>query len=126
MSVLAIVLIVLGALVALLFITGMVVSARRRAAAEAELRKRIAEANEALAQAHAQDRGWDRPVMEAAARAAFEALFPGEPIRELHLVQVVDRPGTDEDEAVVRVLTSDHEHEIRLGRRDGAWVAHGQ
>jgi hypothetical protein len=43
-------------------------------------------------------------------------------VRELHLVQVVDRPGTDEDQAVFRVVTDRGERTLVLGRRDGAWV----
>ncbi len=41
----------------------------------------------------------------------------------LQLVQVVDRPGTDEDQAVFRAVTDSGERTLVLGRRDGAWVA---
>jgi hypothetical protein len=33
----------------------------------------------------------------------------------------VDRPGTDDDQAVFRVVTDRGDHTIVLGRRDGAW-----
>ncbi len=68
----------------------------------------------------AQDRGWERATIEAAARAA---VAPRE-VQELHLVQVVDKPGTDADQAVFRVVGADGaESTVTLGRRDGAWVA---
>ena len=123
MSVLAIVLIVLGAIVLLLFLTGAVGAARRRAAQAGDLNRRIAAANEQLAAAHAADKGWEPATVEAAAREAFAAAHPGASVDALHLVQVVDLPGTDADEAVFRVLSGGAQHDVRLGRRDGAWVA---
>ena len=42
---------------------------------------------------------------------------PGRSVRELHLVQVVDRPGTDEDQAVFRVVNDHGERDVVLGRR---------
>ncbi|MDX6731448.1 MAG: hypothetical protein QOC54_1396, partial [Baekduia sp.] len=80
----------------------------------------IAAADAALADARAEDRGWDRATIEAAARAA---IAPRE-ARELQLVQVLDRPGTDADQAVFHVVGADgQESTVTLGRRDGAWVA---
>ena len=43
-------------------------------------------------------------------------------IRELTLVQVVDRPGTEEDKAVFRVAAEALRMRITLGRVDGEWV----
>jgi type II secretory pathway pseudopilin PulG len=115
--------IVVGVIVVLLivlFVGGYVVVGRRRAAQEAELRARIEAADAALAAARAQDKGWERGTIEAAARAA---VAPRD-IAALHLVQVVDRPGTDADQAVFRVVGADGaESTVTLGRRDGAWVA---
>lgn len=115
--------IVVGILIVLmvvLFIGGYVVLGRRRAAQDAELRARIEAADAALADARAQDRGWERETIEAAARAA---VAPRE-VTALHLVQVVDKPGTDADQAVFRVVGADgSESTVTLGRRDGAWVA---
>jgi hypothetical protein len=115
--------IVIGVVVLLLivfFVGGYVVIGRRRAAQEAELRARVEAADAALADARAQDKGWERATIEAAARAA---VAPAE-VRELHLVQVVDLPGTDADQAVFRVVGADgSERTVTLGRRDGAWVA---
>jgi hypothetical protein len=77
--------------------------------------------NRDLAAAAAQDRGWDRETLEAAARAAFAEDRGAEP-DSLTLVEVRDRPGTDEDEAVFRAEQAGSSHQLTLGRRDGAWV----
>lgn len=122
MSTFALVLLIVVAVLAVLFVGGLVASGRRARATEASLHRRIEAANAALADAHAQDKGWQRDAVEAAARQAFAARHPGEPIDELHLVQVVDRPGTDSDEAVFRVVGNGRESILTLGRRDGAWV----
>jgi hypothetical protein len=119
-TVVGIVVAVIIVLLIVLFIGGYVVLGRRRAATDAELRARIEAADAELAQARAQDRGWERATIEAAARAA---VAPRE-VAQLHLVQVVDRPGTDADQAVFRVVGADgRESTVTLGRRDGAWVA---
>jgi type II secretory pathway pseudopilin PulG len=120
MSTLAIVLVALGVLLALLVFGGLGASARRRRLDAARLRTELEEANRALALARAQDRGWERSGLEAAARGAFAARS-ALPIRELQLVQVVDRPGTEEDRAVFRVLTDDGPDEVELVRHGDAW-----
>ena len=117
MDPLAIVLIVLAVLVLLLFVGGYIANARRREAERAALHARAQEADRQLAAAHAEDKGWERATLEAAARSAFAERHGVEP-RELRLVQVVDRPGTDEDEAVF----SGDGQDLVLGRRDGTWV----
>ncbi len=119
-SVVEIVVIVGLVVIALLFAGGMLAVSRRRDELSESLLARIEAADAALADARAQDRGWERATIEAAARAA---VAPQE-VQELHLVQVVDKPGTDADQAVFRVLGADGtEHTVTLGRRDGAWVA---
>ncbi|HEU4658218.1 MAG TPA: hypothetical protein VFR97_11865, partial [Capillimicrobium sp.] len=90
---------------------------------EATLLADVAAANEALAAARAGDRGWDRDTIDAAARAAHLARRPAARIAAVHLVQVVDRPGTDEDLARLHIADDAGDHEIVLGRRDGEWVA---
>lgn len=116
MSALAVVLVVLGVLIVLLFLGGLVASARRRRDHEDHLRRQLEEANRALAQARADDRGWDPALLEAAAREA-----AGGPVDRLDLVQVEDRPGTEEDRAVFRAVTEGQERRIVLGRTGGAW-----
>jgi hypothetical protein len=118
MEPLGIVLIVLAVLVALLFAGGYVANARRRKAEREALHARAQEADRHLADAHAEDKGWERSTLEAAAREAYAERHGTDP-SELWLVQVVDRPGTDEDEAVFHA----DGHELVLGRRGGTWVA---
>jgi hypothetical protein len=110
---------VIVVLAVLLFAGGLYASGRRRDKLADSLLARIEAADAALADARAQDRGWERATIEAAARAA---VAPQE-VRELQLVQVVDKPGTDADQAVFRVVGADgDERTVTLGRRDGAWV----
>ena len=73
--------------------------------------------NRDLATAAAQDRGWDRATLEDAARRIYASERGGDP-PELLLVEVRDRPGTDEDQAVFRCGSE----QLTLGRRDGEWV----
>ena len=77
--------------------------------------------NRDLAQAAAEDRGWDRDTLERAARAVFLAERGAEP-DALELVEVRDRPGTDEDQAVFRASTGRDAHRLTLGRSGGEWV----
>ena len=118
MDPLAIVLIVIAVVLVLLFAGGYVANARRREAEREALHARVRAADQHLAAAHAEDKGWERTTLEAAARAAVEQRTGAGP-RELVLVQVVDRPGTDADEAVFDADGT----ELVLGRRDGEWVA---
>jgi type II secretory pathway pseudopilin PulG len=121
---LEIIIIVVVVLIVLLIVGGLVITGRRSRAEEGELRETLREADQALALARAEDRGWDRSLLEAACREAFAARSPAEP-RELLLVKVVDRPGTDEDEALFRVVTDAGSEEIRLTREGDAWVPAG-
>jgi hypothetical protein len=120
-SVIAIVVIVLVALLLVLIVGGLIANARHRKADEDELRAELEAANQALATAHAQDKGWDRGLLEQAAKEAFAERSAAD-VTDLHLVQVVDRPGTDDDQAVFRVVT-DHGYEyLHLARHGGAWM----
>lgn len=118
MPVWLIVVLVVVVLALLLAAGGAIAMARRSDpdALDAELRH----ADHLLAAARAEDRGWDRSLMEAAARAAHTAAHPGERIETLELIQVVDRPGTDEDQARYRV---NGRTEILLGRSGDRWTA---
>jgi Flp pilus assembly protein TadB len=121
-STLDIVLVVIAALVVVLTAGGWVAATRRARARERKLLEELHEAEQALAKAHALDKGWDRELLEAAARDAAAARFGAQPVNDLQLVQVVDRPGTDADQAVFRVQTADgDEHRITLGRSGGEW-----
>jgi type II secretory pathway pseudopilin PulG len=116
----AIVVIVVLVLLLLLIVGGVVATARRSRAEEGDLRTTLREADQALAMARAQDRGWERTTLEAAAREAFAARSPAD-VRELQLIQVIDRPGTEDDQALFRVVTDVGSEEILLARRGGAW-----
>ena len=118
MSPVLIAMLVFLVIVVLLSVGGYVANARRREAERAALHERARQANEHLALAHAEDKGWERSALEGAARAEFARRFGHEP-KELLLVQVVDRPGTDEDKAV---FDADGDR-ITMGRRGGEWVA---
>jgi type II secretory pathway pseudopilin PulG len=120
-SALAIIVIVVIVLLAILIAGGFWATARHSRREQSELRAELREADQALAQARADDRGWDRDALEAAARDAFAARSPAT-VRELMLVLVVDRPGTDEDQAVFRVVTDAGSEDIVLSRRGDAWA----
>ena len=76
MSALAIIVIAVLAVLVLLFVGGVVANGRRARAEDPELRATLLEADQALAHARAEDRGWDRAALETAARAAFAARSP--------------------------------------------------
>jgi type II secretory pathway pseudopilin PulG len=119
---LEIVIVVVVLVIAALVVGGVVASGRRARADEPAERAELDAANQALAMARAQDRGWERSLLEEACRAAF-AERSGADIRELELVQVVDRPGTQDDQAVFRVVTEHGSEYLHLDRRGDGWVA---
>jgi hypothetical protein len=119
-----IVLAVFAALV-LLALLGAVAASLRNRRRRARFGTSLDEVDRSLADARATDRGWERGALEAAARRAFEAERPGLEIRELTLVQVVDKPGTEEDKAVFRIVAGDVRVRLTLGRVNGEWVGEG-
>jgi hypothetical protein len=123
-SAIAIIVIVFAVIVVLLIVGGLVANARRARGDEDQLRFAVREADQALALARAGDRGWERGVLEAAAREAFAARSPAE-VRELMLLQVIDRPGTEDDQALFRVITDAGSEEILLVRQGDAWGTPG-
>jgi hypothetical protein len=116
MSAVAVIVIVLVAVVVLLAVGGFLANRRRYDAEAAELRARAREADQHLARARAEDKGWERAALEAAARSAYLQRHGAEP-GALTLVQVVDRPGVEEDEAVFQ---ADGERLV-LGRTGDGW-----
>jgi hypothetical protein len=118
---LEIVVLVAVVVLAVLVIGGYVATGRRARADDAALRAELEAANRALALAHAQDKGWERSLLEEAARTAFADRSPAE-VRELQLVQVVDKPGTADDQAVFRVVTDHGAEYLHLDRHGDAWV----
>ena len=119
---LVVVIVVFVALVVILFALGVAGARRHARDQEARFSAQLEEANQALAAARAEDRGWERERLEAAARAAHEARHAGAQVAALHLIQVVDMPGTEHDQARFRVVDAHGEHDILLGRRGDDWV----
>jgi hypothetical protein len=119
---LAIALGVLAALVILLAVGGMIARRRQLDASRGRFDEQLAHVNRELAEAHAADRGWAREGLESAARAAYASERDGAEPEQLTLVQIVDRPGTEDDKAVFRVTAGAGEEHLTLGRRDGDWV----
>jgi Flp pilus assembly protein TadB len=123
-STLAIILIVVGVLVAIALVLGFLgIRARDRRQANTWA-EHVAAGDAALEQARASDRGWQRETMEGVARGALAQQRPDWGYRDLHLVLVDDRPGMDEDRAhFVAVDDAGSEARVILGRRQGDWVA---
>ena len=104
-----------------LIVGGMIARSMRQKRTESEFRARLERANHDLAEAAAADRGWDRATLESAAQRIFSEQRGAE-ATELLLVEVIDRPGTDQDQAVFRVGADGGHHFLTLGRREGDWV----
>ena len=124
MSTLAIILVVIAVVVVVLLILGLL-GARARDRQQAETwQQRVAEADAALEQARAADKGWDREAMTQAARSALAEARPDWSYDELLLVLVDDRAGTDEDRAhFVAIDDGGLEARVILTRRGDRWVA---
>ena len=123
MDTLAIVLIVVGVIVLMLFAGGLAAARRRDKLHAGELDQHIREADRALERAKAEDRGWDRPRLEAAARQAVQDARPGWEYDRLELVLVDDRPGVEEDRAHFVAIGDDEETRVILARQGDRWVA---
>jgi hypothetical protein len=117
MSIWLIIVLVLVALA----VGGMIARSIYLRRSEAEFRERLHRANRDLAEAAAEDRGWDREHLEAAARRIYAEQRGREP-SELLLVEVIDRPGTEEDAAVFRCETEGKREMLRLGREADEWT----
>ena len=111
-------LIIVLIVLALLAVGGLVARLLQLRRSQPAFDAHLEQVNRDLAAAAAQDRGWDRPNLEAAARRCYAQERGAEP-GELVLVEVIDRPGIDDDRAVFRVDGREH---LTLGRRGGEWV----
>jgi hypothetical protein len=124
MSVLEVGLLIVAALlvvVALFFVGGLVYSRRRLN--DPDLERHIAGADQELEAARASDRGWDRELLEAAARRALGQERPEFEVERLHLVLVDDRPGVEEDRAHVLAIGGRGQARVVLTRdSSGAWM----
>ncbi|MBA2513416.1 MAG: hypothetical protein H0V26_03675 [Solirubrobacterales bacterium] len=119
---LIIVLVVL-VLIVMLAVGGSIAQRRRMDRNRPAFEAHLDQVNEDLALARAEDRGWERSTLEAAARDALARERPQEASQaELALVRIVDRPGTDEDKAIFRVDAGGKEGQLTLGRQGDAWI----
>ena len=123
MSTLAIVLIVIAVILVLVFVGGLVATRKRAEAGAADYERHVAAADQALEQARATDRGWDRALLEDAAHSALSEQQPGFAYDALHLVLVDDRPGIEEDRAHFAAVGSDGERRVVLVRTASGWSA---
>jgi hypothetical protein len=105
----------------LLIVGGAIARNRQLAKSRPAFELALAQVDRDLAAAAASDRGWDREHLEASARRICAEQLGADP-EEMTLVEVIDRPGTDEDEAVFDVTCGGQRHRVVLGRRDGDWV----
>lgn len=123
-STFAIVLIAIAAVIGLLLLLGFLGARARDRRQAGSWAQHVSEADSALAQARASDRGWERSAMEQAARTALEQQRPGLSYDDLHLVLVDDRPGIDEDRAhFMAVGDGGDEARVVLCREGDRWFA---
>lgn len=121
MSTLGIILIVVAVLVAL-FLAGGILGARRRDREVAPTyAEHVSAADQALEQARASDRGWERELLVAAVHDALVRSHPGVPFEELQLVLVEDRPGVAEDVAHFEAVGGGETVSVVLSRSDAGW-----
>lgn len=123
MTTLAIVLIVLAAVVALAFAGGVLGARRRDQVLAPTYEQHLREADHALEQARANDRGWDRSMMEEVARSALAERRPGTAFDQLQLVLVDDRPGVVEDRAHFEAVGAEGRVLVVLARGEAGWIA---
>jgi len=124
LSVLAIVLVVLGSAVVVLFIGGFVARKRHDRRFAGTYARNVGEADSALETARAADRGWDRELLEQAARKALGESRPGWEPDHFEIVLVDDRPGVTEDRAHLVALDDDDRVRVVLARHEGGhWSA---
>ncbi len=120
-TILLVVLVIIGLLIVLALV-GSIAATRRNRAGAARFTASLTAVDRQLAAATAEDHGWQRETLDAAARAALAEHRPGAEAATLELLQIVDEPGTDSDLAVYRATAADGAAvRLTLGRRDGAW-----
>ena len=95
---------------------------RERAGEHEHWSEHVAQAEEALEVAWAQDKGWDREMLHRSARDALGSHKPGWEYTDVHLVVVEDKPGVAEDRAHLVAVGEDGESRVVLARdADGGW-----
>ena len=107
----------------MLFVGGFIARRRHDRELAPDYLRHIAEADNALEQARAEDRGWDREMMERTARDALGAAHPDTSFERLHLILVDDRPGVDQDRAHFEAWDGKRAVRVVLTRSDAGWAA---
>ena len=123
LSTLTIVILVVAVVLVLFFIGGLLGARRRDIEHAPAYARHLAEADHALEQARAADRGWDREVMEGVARSALADAHPGATFDQLDLVLVDDRPGVEEDRAHFEARDGERPVRVVLARGEAGWSA---
>jgi len=122
MSTIAIIVVIVVAVVLLLLVGGILGVRRRDRHRAPRYEENVAEADRALEEARATDRGWNRVLLEGAAREGIERERPDFEYDDLFLVLVDDRPGTEEDRAHFVATGADGEVRLVLTRRGDDWI----
>ena len=122
MSTVAIVLIAFGAAVLLLVIGGFLGARRRDRRRAPAYAAHLHQADQALEQARASDRGWDRDVMERVVRETLAREHPGVDFDRIELVLVDDRPGVEEDRAHFEAVDGERRIRVVMARDDQGWT----
>jgi hypothetical protein len=116
-----IVVIAIVVVLVLLAVGGAIARRRQLEATQGRFDAHLEQVNHDLAVARADDRGWERATLLDAVRRTYAAERDGADAGEIQLIQVLDRPGTDDDKAIFSVGPEGRER-LTLGRRDGQWV----
>ena len=123
-STFGLILIIVGVVFAIALLLGFAGARARDRRLSGVFERDVAEADSALQQAAALDRGWNRESMLATARDALSRERPDWSYEDLHLVLVDDRPGVDEDRAqFVAVAGDGQEAHVVLAREGDVWHA---
>lgn len=122
MSIVAIVVVVIVLVVIALFVGGLIAARRRSVSGAGAYTRHLDQADRALEQARAGDKGWDRELLEQAAHGALAAELPEFGYEALYLVLVDDPPGIEEDRAHFVASGEDGDRRLILARREGGWV----
>ena len=123
-STVGLVFLILGGILVVFFIGGLIAVSVRSKREAGSYEAHVRAADQALQEARASDRGWDKDLMEGIAKSALSESRPELSYKDLHLVLVEDRPGMDEDRAhFVAVGPDGKDAMVVLGRQGGNWVA---
>jgi hypothetical protein len=119
-----VILLVLAVAVVALFLGGYAARKRHDRRYAGTYARNVEEADIALETARAADRGWDREVLEQAARRALEEARPGWEPAQFEIVLVDDRPGVTEDRAHLMARHGTDRVRVVLARHEGGhWSA---